>query len=423
MSLTLIVSVIILILMASCGRFVIRLPKNVWLLFLAQPLAMSSSSMIVFAGGLLASKIAPTQDLATLPLTLMILGTAAAVIPASMAMNRFGRRIGTIIGLLLAVLGALLAMVAAIYSLFSLLIVGAVFLGTSLAFVAQMRFAAIESVDDVKDAPKAISVLMVGGIFAAILGPEIAVTAKFWLAAPFGFAGSFLGLAILLIIAIVIIAMLDPIGVAESHHESSSRPLWQIVKQPIFIISVFAGAIGYSVMSYVMTATPLSMHEVEGHGLHDTKWVIQSHIVAMYLPSLFSAFLIRYLGIAKLMILGCLMYTGVILVALTGKHVMHYWWALVLLGVGWNFLFTSGTLLLPESYQANERFKVQAVNDFSIFFVQALGSLSAGLILFSRGWDTLISVSIPVILIMFAISIWYFLLLKKTPALLKQGGS
>lgn len=414
MSLTFVVSVIILLLMAALGRFFINLPKNVWLLFLAQPLAMCSSSMVVFAGGLLASKIAPSQDLATLPLTSMILGTAAAVIPASLAMKRFGRRIGTILGLLLAVVGALLAMMAAIYSLFSVLIIGTVLMGASLAFVAQMRFAAIESVDDAENAPKAISVLMVGGIFAAILGPEVAVNAKFWLSSPYGFAGSFLGLAGLLMVAIIAIAMLDPIGVAETQEQDSSRSLGEIVKQPIFIIAVAAGAIGYSVMSYVMTATPLSMHEVEGHGLHDTKWVVQSHIVAMYLPSLFSAFLIRYIGIAKLMILGCLMYVGVILVALAGKHVMHYWWALVLLGVGWNFLFTSGTLLLPESYQSNERFKVQAVNDFSIFFVQAMGSLFAGIILFSQGWNMLISVIIPIILVMFAISIWYFLLLKKS---------
>ena len=413
MSLTFYISVLVLILFATFGRNFIHLPKNIWLLFVAQPLGMASSSMVVFAGGLLATKIAPSPELATLPLTLMILGTAIAVIPASLTMKKLGRRKGTILGLSIAVSGAVLSMFAALNSAFILLLAGSMLLGTSLAFVAQMRFAAIESVHHALDAPKAMSVLMVGGIFAAILGPEVAVSAQHWIDSPHGFAGSFLGLACLLIIAIGVISFLEPIGVKDQQESHGARPLIKIVKQPIFIIAVFAGAIGYSVMSYVMTATPLSMHEVEGHSLESTKWVVQSHIVAMYLPSLFSALLIRYIGIARLMIIGCLIYVGVVIIALAGSHVMHYWWALVLLGIGWNFLFTSGTLLLPESYQSNERFKAQAVNDFSIFFVQAFGSLSAGIILFSQGWNMLIYISIPIILIMFAISIWYFILSRR----------
>lgn len=410
MSLTFLISIILLLTVAIFGRFFIRLPKNIWLLFVAQPLSMSSASLVVFAGGLLATKIAPSPELATLPLTLMILGTAIAVIPASFAMKTFGRRKGTILGLSIAVIGAILSMIAALKSMFVLLIAGAMLLGASMAFVAQMRFAAIESVNNALDAPKAISVLMVGGIFAAILGPEIAVSGQYWIDASYGYAGSFLGLAVLLLVAILVISFLDPIGVKEHQEGQGARPLTKIIKQPIFIIAVIAGAIGYSVMSYVMTATPLSMHEVEGHSLHSTKWVVQSHIIAMYLPSLFSALIIRYIGIARLMILGCIIYIGVVVIALAGKHVMHYWWALVLLGIGWNFLFTSGTLLLPESYQSSERFKAQAVNDFSIFIVQALGSLSAGIILFSQGWNMLIYIAIPMILLMFAISIWYFTL-------------
>lgn len=413
---TLVIALVLLVSIALIGRHFILLPTNVWLLFLAQPLAMCSASMVVFAGGLIATKIAPDPELATLPLTLMILGTASAVIPASMIMKKFGRRIGTIIGLSGAVVGSLLGMYSAMIANFELLVLGAILLGASMAFVAQMRFAAIESLDSIKDSPKAISVLMVGGIFAAILGPEAAVVAKDWIDSPHGFAGSFLALAILILASIAFIAFLKPIGVKESHTDGEARPLTEIMKQPIFIIAVCAGAIAYSVMSYIMTATPLSMHEVDGHSLHDTKWVIQSHIVAMYLPSLFSALLIRFIGIARLMITGSLIYVAVIIVGMSGSHVMHYWWTMVLLGVGWNFLFTSGTLLLPESYQPQERFKTQALNDFSIFFVQAMASLSAGMILFSQGWNTLLSIAVPVILIMFIVSTWHFILRKKTPA-------
>jgi len=413
MSLTLISTLIILFLMASFGRHFVQLPKNNWLLFVAHPLAMCASSMVVFAGGLLGEQIAPSPDFATLPLTIMIIGTASAVIPASVLMKKLGRRLGSIWGLLLSVIGAILAMFASIYVLFSLLIIGSFLMGASMAFVAQMRFAAIESLPDLSDSPKAISVLMVSGMFAAILGPEIAVTAQHWIDSPHGFAGSFLGLAIVVMIAILFIVRLDPIDVSGENIGAPARRLIIIVKQPVFIIAVCAGAIGFSVMSYIMTATPLSMHSLEGHSLADTKWVIQSHILAMYLPSLFSAYIVRYLGIAKMMILGCLMYIGVIAFALSGQHVMQYWWALVLLGIGWNFLYTSGTLLLPESYVADERFKVQAVNDFSIFFVQAIGSLSAGLILFSQGWSWLILVTIPVVLMMFCISCWYYLRLNR----------
>ncbi|MET1257145.1 MFS transporter [Aliikangiella maris] len=413
MSLTFVVTFVALILIAISGRVFVQLPKNIWILFFAMPMGMASSSMVVFASGIIASKIAPSPELATLPITLMIVGTALAVIPATLMMNWFGRRKGTMIGFAIALVGALMLVYATLQAAFAALIIGSCLLGFSIAFVAQMRFAALESLIDSADAPKAISVLMVGGIFAAVIGPEMAVMGKYWVDSPHGFAGSFIGLAALQVIALIALSLLDPIGVKEKLATGPARSFWQIVKQPIFLIAVAAGAIGYSVMSYIMTATPLSMHEVEGHSLESTKWVIQSHIVAMYLPSLFSAVLTRYLGLAKLMILGSLIYLSIVFIALDGREVMHYWWALVLLGLGWNFLYTSGTLLLPSAYHNSERFKAQATNDFTIFTVQALGSLSAGVIIFSQGWDWLVWIVVPFILLMLIISIWYFLLSKK----------
>jgi len=407
MSITLLLTLFALVATAILGRKFLRLPNNVWLLFLAQPLAMASSSMVVLAGGLLAIKIAPTPELATLPLTLMILGTAAGVIPASLLMKKLGRKKGTMSGLLLAIFGAIFCMFAATKSAFGLLLIGATLLGASLAFVAQMRFAAMESLDDISDSAKAVSVLMVGGIFAAVLGPEVAVVARDWIASPFGFAGSFLVLAIMIALAIFLLGFLAPIKVMQTKAYSKARPLAQIVRQPIFLIALSSGVIAYVVMSYIMTATPLSMHELQGHDLEHTKWVIQSHIVAMYLPSLISALLIRYIGIARLLLCGAITYVLVVWIALSGEQVMHYWWAMVLLGVGWNFLFTGGTLLLPESYQTHERFKVQALNDFTIFFVQALASLLAGIILFSQGWSILILYALPLIVIMLAVSFCY----------------
>jgi len=413
MYITLVTTLLLLLLIAFVGNKISKLPTNVWLLFVAQPLGLSTASMVVFAGGLLGGKIAPSAEYATIPVTIMILMTAGGVVPAALLMKKFGRRLGTIIGLTNAVMGSLLCAFAASKSYFSLLIVGSGFLGFSLAFVAQMRFAVIESLNDPKDTPKAISILMIGSMFAAVLGPEVAVIGKDLIDSPHGYAGSFVGLAIMIFIAIIIVSSLKSIGVAEHESNAVSRSLKDIFSQPVFIIAVCSGAIAYGVMSYVMTASPLSMHQIDGHDLDSTKWVIQSHIIAMYLPSLFSAILIRFFGLSKLMATGTVIYFVMILVALSGQHVMHYWWAMVLLGVGWNFLYTTGTVLLPESYQANERFKVQAANDFLIFFVQAMASLSAGWILFNYDWGVLIKIVVPVVTLMLIISIWFLRIRSK----------
>jgi MFS family permease len=404
---TLLITFFTLIFVGFLGNKLSKLPSNVWILFIAQPLGLSSASLVVLAGSLLGAQIAPDPQWATLPLTFMILMTAGGVIPAAMAMKKFGRRVGTALGLSVAVVGSLIASYSALIASFYLLIVAAGFLGFSMAFVAQMRFAVIESLASPKSIPSAISVLMIGSMFAAVLGPEVAAVGKDWIDSPYGFAGSFLGLSCMLIVAIVLVLSLKPIGVAEQQAVQSARPLSQIIKQPTFIISVCAGAIGYAVMSYVMTASPLSMHKIEGHALHDTKWVVQSHIIAMYLPSLFSVILIRRFGLVKLMSAGSLIYLLVIFIALSGQQVMHYWWAMVLLGIGWNFLFTSGTVLLPESYHSNERFKTQAVNDFSIFFTQAVASLSAGWMLFNFGWTRLIYVIFPILAVMMLVTFWF----------------
>ena len=408
MSLTFIVSFSLLVLISIIGKRVSKLPRNVWVLFIAQPLGVSSASMVVLAGGLLGAQIAPSPEYATIPVALMILMTAAGVIPAAFLMKQFGRRIGTILGLSCAVIGALISSYAAAQSNFTILLLGTAMLGFSMAFVSQMRFAVIESLQDPKDSPKAISVLMIGAMFAAVLGPEMAVMAIDWIDSPHGYAGSFLGLSAMLVTAIFLVSTLDPIGVAEHSNDGPERTLITIIKQPIFLISVAAGTIAYGVMSYVMTASPLSMHQLHGHDLESTKWVIQSHIIAMYLPSLFSALLIQVFGLRKLMAIGTSIYLAMIFVALMGHEFMHYWMAMVLLGIGWNFLFTSGTILLTESYRSSERFKVQACNDFTIFFIQALGSLSAGWILFNHGWEWLIQIIVPIILLMFVILFWFF---------------
>lgn len=406
MSFTLLFTLIVLGISAYFGPRFIRLPTNVWLLFFSQPLAMSASSLMVLVSGILGQHLAPTSSLATLPISILIIGVSIAVLPANHLTKRVGRRLSLIWGLSIAVFGALISAAAAFYLSFELLVFGALLLGFSMAFVAQMRFCALESVLDPKDAPKALSLLMVGGIFAAILGPELAVAGKDWIDSPHGFTGSFIGLACLMLLSIGVITQLSPTQIPPSDNEVPARDIGHVIKQPIFLVALASGAIGYGLMSYIMTATPLSMHVLQGHSLEETKWVVQSHIIAMYLPSLFSAWLIRKVGLRNLMLIGSLCYLAVVLLAMLGHAVMHYWWVMVLLGIGWNFLFLAGTLLLPYAYQNNERLRVQAINDFGIFVIQATVSLLAGIVLFNMGWIPLVLCGLPFIILMLLITFY-----------------
>ena len=413
MPITLILTFVVLVIAVLLVRRYSNLPDNVWKLFLAQPLAMSSTPAIVVAAGILAVSIAPDPELATLPITLVVIGTASSVIPATAMLKRLGRRNGTILGLTVGMTGACLSAMAAYLAEFYLLLVGSFMLGVCSAFVAQLRFAALESINNATQAPLALSILMSSGLFSAMLGPEIAVVAKDWVATEHGFTGSYLVLACLLLCAIFVVSRLDSMHIAETHVHKESRPISYFFTSPLFLVALSSGTIAYSVMTYLMTASPLSMHSDHAYDMASIKWVVQSHVIAMYLPSLFSAWLVAKLGIRTLMLTGTFLYVGVVLVSLTGHSVMHYWWAMVLLGVGWNFLYLCGTLLLPGVYRPEERFKVQAINDFGIFAIQALASLSAGVILFSQGWSVLVSITIPVIVLMLLVTIWYISVVYK----------
>ncbi|WP_371374807.1 MFS transporter [Thalassotalea aquiviva] len=410
---------LILQLVALCAvvlllKYGLKYPKNVWVLFATQPLWLCISPTITFIGGILAQKLSPDPAYATLPLSLMIIGLALTTFLVAKLNQHFGRKITTNIGFIIGIVGCLLAMCSALYGEFMLLTLASFVLGGSLAFTQQLRFAALESVS-LAEGPRVLSVLMLAGIFAAFIGPEIAVMGKDWLQSEHGFAGSFLGLAALLVLAMVIFqGFANPVSEHKNQSQQTPRPLMSILTQPILIVALLSAAIGYGLMSFLMTATPLSMHSMSGHSLEDTKWVIQCHIVAMFLPSLFTGRLIERIGSAKVLLLGTLLFFIVTIVALNGQQVMHYWWALVLLGISWNFLFTTGTVLLPRSYQESERYKVQALNDFSIFTLQALASLLSGWVLFNSSWQVLIYTTMPFMALMFLVSGYHYQNLKRS---------
>ena len=383
------------------------LPRNIWVLFLAQPLVMSCSPVIVFIGGILSAQMVTDKTLATLPITIMILGVAAGSIPAALLAKKKGRKFAALFGFSITFSACLVASYAIYIANFELFIMASLMFGLSTSFVQQLRFAAIESTADEKNIPTVLSILMLSGIFAAFLGPEVAVMAKDWITSPLGYSGSFMFLAALILVAmLVMLAFNNPI-ITQQGNEKATRPLLTIAKQPVFLVSIACAAIGFALMSYLMTATPISMHHMHGHSINDTKWVIQTHIAAMFIPSLFTSFLVKRIGLKNLLLLGTILYTIVAVIAFSGEQVIHYWWALLLLGVGWNFLYLTGTSLLPQSYQANERHKVQAMNDFIIFGFQATASLLAGWVLFKAGWHGVVMSSIPFILLLFAVS-WYY---------------
>jgi MFS family permease len=403
---------LLLITTALLAQF-IKLPRNIWLLFMAQPLAMSASPVIVFIGAILATHMIDDPSLATLPITMMILGMASTSIPAALMAKRKGRKFATLTGFLCSLIASVVALISAKMASFELFVFASLLFGVSAAFTQQIRFAAIESTQNIDDVPKVLSILMLSGLFAAFLGPEIALAAKDLISSPFGYAGSFLVLGVLILLAMVImIGFKNPI-INESINSGSARPLSVIIKQPIFIIAILAATIGYALMSYLMTATPISMHNMHGHSLQETKWVIQSHIAAMFLPSLFTAWLVKKLGLKSLLLAGTLIYAAVAIIALSGQQVIHYWWALILLGIGWNFLFLTGTSLLPLCYSNSERHKVQALNDFILFGFQAIASLMAGWVLFNAGWHFVVLSSMPFIITLFAVTFYFYQLEKK----------
>lgn len=360
------------------------LPANVWVLFATLALVMTSIPLMVLISGLIGLQLAPKPELATLPLALAVTSTAFSTLPAAWLMQSLGRRGGGFVGLLLSFLGAIAGAFACQLSSFSLLLLAAVLLGAAMAFYQQFRFAALEVVSAAQAGP-AVSVIMFSGVIAAFLGPELGVWGRSWPGSA-EYTGAFVLLAVVMALAALVFSRFRGVTIAQENIDEPARPLRALIRQPVFLRALAAAAIGYGVMSFLMTSTPISMHEMHGHSVADAKWVIQSHLLAMFVPSLFAGALLKWLGVQRLMLLGGVLYALVLLLGLLGVSLMHYWGALVLLGIGWNFLFLSGTSLLPGAYRPGEKFKVQAANDFVIFAVQAIASLSAGWVLYQFGW-------------------------------------
>ncbi|MCC2617891.1 MFS transporter [Aestuariibacter halophilus] len=384
--------------------------QQVWLLTVIQALAMSGGAMMALLGGVVGAHLAPQPSLSTLPLATMIIGTAVAVIPMTRAMARYGRQAGFLGSAGLAVTAALVAAYAVNQQAFSVFLAATTLLGFAISGFQQLRFAAMESVP-VEQAPNAASKVLLGGLVAAFLGPELAVFGK--LLSDVDYAGAFYALAMIgLLCGILFLFYRQPQASRVNHHGPVVVPSGTLT-HPRFILALCASALGYGLMSFIMTATPVHMHVHSGHSLADTKWVIQSHIVAMFLPSLFSGWLIRQWGPVRVAWLGSVAYVLTIMMAFAGQAWMNYFTALVLLGIGWNFLFLGGTVILNQMQDGTHKAKVQGLHDAVVFSMQALASLGAGVVLTMTGWQGMLMISLLLLGVQALLMLWQLQRLRR----------
>ena len=372
--------------------------RNLILLVFAQLISATGSIVIIMLGGIIGASLTDNQAWATLPVSMVVLASAATAVPAAMLMKKIGRRFGFALSSCSAVLAVLTAAWALWSSSFALFLVAGLMFGINLAFTQQYRYAAAESVAP-KYVPRAISFVLLGAIGGAYIGPELVTRGQYWVP-DVQYAGTMLAVAALYTVQVVLFFFLRKSNVDnEADSVSSGRTLSAIVRQPVFIVAVLGGTAGYGLMTLVMTATPLSMNINDGLSLGVTAGVIRAHVLAMYIPSLVSGFLIEKLGVVRMMFFGTAILFATSIVGLQGHTVLHYWWALVLLGVGWNFLYVGATTMLTYTYSSDERFRAQGTNELLVFGTSATASLLAGTVMHYFGWFTLMMIPLPILLI------------------------
>jgi len=365
--------------------------RQVLLLAVAQALVQTASAIVMTVGALAGGMIASSPGLATAPIAAMFLGTAVATAPASLWMSRAGRRPGFIAGALLGSAGGILAAIGLWFGSLLLLGCGTFLVGIYQAFAQFYRFAAAEVADEAFR-PRAISLVLAGGIVAAVLGPLLGRVGGPLLDPDY--AGSFLLLGVVSLLGAGILLGLRTPPPTRPESAGAGRPLLAVVRQPAYLVALFGAATGYGVMVLAMTATPLAMVHHQ-HSLTDTTLVIQLHVLGMFLPSFFTGALIARFGVLQIMLAGTGLLAAHVGVSLSGTGLNAFGGALVLLGVGWNFLFVGGTTLLTATYGAAERGRAQAVNDMAIVAVGLACSLGAGALLQSLGWQRLNLVLLP----------------------------
>ena len=339
----------------------------------------------------------------------MVIGTAISTAPVAKIMNAKGKKTAFIVGNFIAIFGSLVCLYAIYFKLFWFFVFGVFLIGCFSAFAHQYRFAAAD-ISDEKFKPKAISLVLAGGVFAAYFGPEIASrTSGFF--DSYLYLGSYCVILLILLLSLIATNLINLPKVKNIKTQEESRKLKIIIKQPLFILSVASSTIGFSVMILIMTATPIAMIEHCGHKLNDAKLVIQWHVIAMFAPSFFTGNLINFFGTLKVIGVGVLLMFVAISIAILGTDLIHFWLSMFFLGLGWNFMFVGGSTLLTSTYLPNETSKAQGFHDSIVFYSVAISSIGSGVLLEFFGWSGIGFGAVPLMLLM--VLIFFFVLLLK----------
>lgn len=364
---------------------------------------MTSTSAIIstapIVGGIL---LVDDKSLATLPLALQFVAMALTTIPASLYMGRFGRKVGFITGASIGACGGALGAYAIMQGDFVLFCIASLLTGSFNGFCHYFRFAAADVSTDAFRS-KAISYVLAGSIVAAILGPTLARNTADLMSVQF--AGVYLALIVVYLLVGCVVSFIDIPKPTAEQRKAGGRPLSEIARQPKFIIAVCAATFGYLVMSFLMTVTPIAMG-VCGFTFSDSSYVIQAHILGMYAPAFVTGHLINRFGVNNILIAGSVLCGASIVIHLSGIGFMNFLFGLILVGVGWNFLFTGGTTLLTQTYTPAEKAKVQGLNDFFIWGTISIGAVTSGAVQHSVGWSAVNLVMAPLVLIVFATTLW-----------------
>ena len=369
--------------------------RNVLLLACCQALLLTNAVTLIAISALAGFSLTEHKALATLPSAAYVVGSALSTLPASFWMKRVGRRNGFLTGGVFGLAGSVIASLAMAWASFALLCVGTFVLGIYNAFGQYYRFAAADVAEPAFRA-KAISYVLAGGLVGGILGPEVSKYTRDLVTTPY--LASYASLFVFSLAAMAIVSRLDIPAAAAESAARPARSTAEIMRQPVFMVAAGVAALGYATMNLLMTATPLAMGFC-GHPYAAAASVISAHVVAMFGPSFVTGSLIKRFGVLRVMGAGVAALLACIAIGLSGQQVAHFWWALVLLGVGWNFTYIGGTTLLTEAYRPEEKAKAQGANEITIFTVQAISAFSSGVLVNARGWDTLNYVALPLVIV------------------------
>lgn len=379
-----------------------RTQRNVALLAACQAMLFTNNSTLIAINGLAGFALAPFSALATLPVTCWVLGGAVTTMPASLYMRRVGRQTGLSLGTVLGILGALLCAFGVSQENFWLLCVGTFVCGGYNAFGQYYRFAAADTASATYRS-QAISLVLAGGLVGGIIGPAVSrVSVDFFTTR---FMGAYLSLTVFALITMLILRFIQIPNPSIEEQRTTGRPLREILQQPRTVVAILSGAVGFGVMNFLMTATPLAMG-LCGYPFGDAALVISSHVIAMFAPSFFTGKLIQRFGVLNIIGVGVLLNFGSLSTALSGVSFAHFWLALVLLGVGWNFMYIGGTTLLTETYQPEERAKTQGANDSLVFAMMLLSSLFSGLTVTQAGWMQVNLAAFPLLIVVLLAVLW-----------------